>query len=84
MRAVAVVRSGGPEGLALVYDCGVLAEADIAAIRLQADELASYAFVDAVRVPELASALLARRIAACLEAVAAGATVSLENGRPVR
>jgi 8-oxo-dGTP diphosphatase len=73
-----------PEGLAFVYDCGVLAEADIAAIRLQADELASYAFVDAVRVPELASALLARRIAACLEAMAAGATVSLENGRPVR
>jgi 8-oxo-dGTP pyrophosphatase MutT (NUDIX family) len=73
-----------PEGLALVYDCGVLTEADIAAIRLQADELASYAFVDTLRVPELASELLARRIAACLEAVAAGAAVSLENGRPVR
>ncbi|MGH3402859.1 MAG: hypothetical protein ACRDRJ_10230 [Streptosporangiaceae bacterium] len=60
----------------------MLAEADIAAIRLQADELASYAFVEAERVPDLASALLARRIAACLEAVAAGAVVSLENGRP--
>ncbi len=57
-------------------------EADIAAIRLQADELASYAFVDAGHVPELASASLARRIAACLEAVAVGTTVSLENGHP--
>jgi 8-oxo-dGTP diphosphatase len=72
-----------PEGLALVYDYGVLAASDIAAIRLQADELASYAFVEIERVPELATALLARRIAACLEAVAAGAVVSLENGRPV-
>jgi 8-oxo-dGTP diphosphatase len=70
------------EGLMLVYDGGVLSETHIAAIRLQADELASYAFVDAERVPELASALLARRIAACLKAVAAGTTVSLENGHP--
>lgn len=72
-----------PEGLALIYDGGVLAGADIAAIRLQADELASYAFVEAARVPELASALLARRITASLAAVAAGAALSLENGRPV-
>jgi 8-oxo-dGTP diphosphatase len=70
------------EGLMLIYDGGVLAEGDIASIRLQADELASYAFVEAGRVPELASASLARRIAACLEAVAAGTTASLENGHP--
>lgn len=38
--------------------------------------------VEAGRVSELTSALLARRIAACLEAVAAGTTVSLENGHP--
>lgn len=67
----------------LVYDGGVLAEKDIAGVRLQADELASYAFVETERVPELVSALLARRIAACREAVAAGTVVSLENGRPV-
>lgn len=71
-----------PEGLMLIYDGGVLAETDIAAIRLQADELASYAFVESERVPELTSGLLARRIVACLEAVAAGTTVSLENGHP--
>jgi 8-oxo-dGTP diphosphatase len=72
-----------PEGLMLVYDDGVLADADITAIQLQADELASYAFVEVDRVPELVSALLARRIAACVDAVAAGTVVSLENGRPV-
>ncbi|GAA4485191.1 NUDIX hydrolase [Actinoallomurus oryzae] len=71
-----------PEGMMFVYDGGVLTAADIARIRLQADELASYAFVDAGRVPELASAPLARRIAACLGAVAAGTAISLEDGRP--
>lgn len=69
-----------PEGLILVYDGGLLSKADIAAIRLQADELASYAFVEVDRVAELASALLARRIAACVRAVVAGTVVSLENG----
>lgn len=71
-----------PEGLIMVYDGGVLADADIAAIRLPADELASYAFVDVEHVPELASTLLARRIAACAQAAAAGTTVSLEHGHP--
>jgi 8-oxo-dGTP diphosphatase len=69
-----------PEGLVLVYDGGELAGTDIAAISLQAGELSSFAFVERERVPEMASALLARRIAACIEAAAAGTTVSLENG----
>ncbi|MBO0819256.1 MAG: NUDIX hydrolase [Nocardiopsaceae bacterium] len=69
-----------PEGLILVYDGGVLSEADIAAIRLLADELASYAFVDVEQVAERASALLARRIAGCVQAVTTGTVVSLENG----
>lgn len=72
-----------PEGLMLVYDGGVLAEEESAGIRLQADELASYAFVERDRVPELTSALLARRVAACLGAVVTGTAVSLENGHPV-
>jgi hypothetical protein len=61
----------------------VLAEEEIAGIRLQADELASYAFVERDRVPELTGALLARRIAACLSAVITGTAVSLQNGHPV-
>jgi 8-oxo-dGTP diphosphatase len=71
------------EGLMLVYDGGVLTPDDIRAIRLPADELASYAFVEPERVSELASAVLARRIDACLDAVAAGTVTSLENGRPI-
>lgn len=72
-----------PEGLILVYDGGVLKADDIAAIRLKADEVASYAFVEAERVGELVSELLARRIAACLDAVDAGTALSLENGFPI-
>lgn len=75
-------RPGRPEGLMLVYDGGVLTETEIAAIRLPADELASHAFVEPDRVPEAAGVLLARRVAACLEAIATGVPVSLEDGHP--
>jgi 8-oxo-dGTP diphosphatase len=71
------------EGLMFVYDGGVLTPADIKAIRLPADELASYAFVEPERIPELASAPLARRIAACLDAAATCTAISLENGHLV-
>jgi 8-oxo-dGTP diphosphatase len=69
------------EGLMFVYDGGVLAESDITRIRLPVDELASSAFVEPERVPELVNALLARRISASLEALAAGTALSLEDGR---
>ncbi|GAB2811150.1 NUDIX hydrolase [Actinoallomurus bryophytorum] len=71
------------EGLMLVYDGGVLTPDDIRAIRLPADELASYAFVEPERVSERAGALLGRRIAACLDAMATQTAISLENGQPV-
>ncbi|MDN3358233.1 NUDIX hydrolase [Actinomadura sp. DC4] len=76
-------RPGRPEGLMLVYDGGVLTEAEIAAIRLPADELASYAFLAPDRVPGAAGEVLARRIAACLEAIATGVPASLEDGHAV-
>ncbi|MDL4775298.1 NUDIX domain-containing protein [Actinomadura xylanilytica] len=72
-----------PEGLMLLYDGGVLPDDDAARIRLPADELVSHAFVTADRIPDLAGPLLARRIAACLNSVATGTTLSLEDGRPV-
>lgn len=72
-----------PEGLMLVYDGGMLTDADITAIRLPADELASYAFIEPTRVGELVSPLLARRITACMDAIATGTTLSLEDGRPL-
>jgi hypothetical protein len=67
----------------VVYDGGVLAPGEVAAITLQDDELAGYEFVKPGEVPERVSPLLARRIAACVDAVVAGTVISLEDGCPV-
>jgi 8-oxo-dGTP pyrophosphatase MutT (NUDIX family) len=71
-----------PEGLVIVYDGGVLSTQEAAAIRLTDGELAAFAFVDRNDVAGLVTPLLARRIAACLDAVAAGSVAALENGSP--
>jgi len=70
-----------PEGLIVVYDGGVLAASEVAAITLQDGELAGYEFVEPGKVAERVSPLLARRIAACVEALMAGTVISLEDGR---
>ncbi len=72
-----------PEGLIVVYDGGVLTESEIAAISLQDGELAGFEFVPPGEVPVRVSPLLGRRIAACVDAVAEGLPVSLEDGSPV-
>jgi 8-oxo-dGTP diphosphatase len=69
-----------PEGLIVVYDGGVLAVNDIEAIVVQEGELAGYAFVHSDQVPSKVTPLVARRIAACLDALAAGTVASLEGG----
>jgi 8-oxo-dGTP pyrophosphatase MutT (NUDIX family) len=69
-----------PEGLVVVYDGGVLAAEEAAAIRLAEGELARFAFVDRDDVPGLVTPLLARRVAACLDAAGAGSVAALENG----
>lgn len=71
-----------PEGLIVVYDCGVLTVDDIGAIRVQDGELAGFAFVDPDRVAGRVTQLVARRISACLDALAAGTVASLEGGSP--
>ncbi len=75
-------RPGHPEGLIVVYDGGVLMPGEVAAIMTQDDELAGYAFVEPDEVAERVSPLLARRIAACVDAVRAGTVISLEDGCP--
>jgi 8-oxo-dGTP diphosphatase len=72
-----------PEGLIVVYDGGVLAPGEVAAITLQDGELGGYEFVKPGEVAERVSPLLARRISACVDAVAAGTVISLEDGCPV-
>ena len=71
-----------PEGLIVVYDGGVLAANDIEAIVVPKGELAGYAFVRPDQVSQRVTPLVARRISACLEALAAGTVASLEGGNP--
>jgi 8-oxo-dGTP diphosphatase len=71
-----------PEGLIVVYDGGVLSEAEIEEIVLADGELAEFAFVARDDVAGLVTPLLARRVASCLDAVMAGAVAALENGAP--
>jgi 8-oxo-dGTP pyrophosphatase MutT (NUDIX family) len=77
-------RPGRPEGLVVVYDGGVLRAADIDAITLADGELAGFAFVEAGEVAGRVTPLVARRIAASLDAVHTGTVASLENGSPAR
>jgi 8-oxo-dGTP diphosphatase len=71
-----------PEGLLVVYDGGVLPEAEISRIVLADGELTEFAFVSADEVAARVTPLLARRAASCLEALAAGTVAALENGSP--
>ena len=71
-----------PEGVVIVYDGGILSAAETKEIVLGDDELAGYAFVEPAEVAERVTPLLARRIGACIQAVADGAVAALENGVP--
>lgn len=71
------------EGLIVVYDGGQLAGDEMDAIRLPVDELAEWSFASEEDLPGLMTPLLARRVAACLSARAAGAAVYLEDGAPL-
>jgi 8-oxo-dGTP pyrophosphatase MutT (NUDIX family) len=75
-------RPGRPEGLIVVYDGGVLTSNDIRAITVQDGELAGFGFVHPDQVAGQVTPLVARRITACLDAVATGAVASLEDGSP--
>ena len=72
-----------PEGLIVVYDGGVLSDAEIKEIVLADGELAGFAFVARDGVAGLVTPLLTRRVTSCLDALAAGAVAALENGSPV-
>ncbi len=68
--------------LLLVFDGGTLTAEQLGAIRLQADELASYAFRDPAKAVTLLIPRLGRRVAAAIDAHQAGRTTYLENGVP--
>jgi 8-oxo-dGTP diphosphatase len=68
--------------LLLVFDGGALTAEQVNAIRLQADELASYAFHDPAEAVTLLIPRLGRRVAAAIDAHHAGRTTYLERGVP--
>jgi 8-oxo-dGTP diphosphatase len=68
--------------LLFVFDGGTLTPEQVDAIRLQAEELASYAFRHPAEVVTLLIPRLARRVAAAIDAHQAGRTTYLECGVP--
>jgi 8-oxo-dGTP diphosphatase len=68
--------------LLLIFDGGTLTDDQLGGIRLQADELASYALRDPTEAVNLLIPRLGRRIAAALDAHEAGRTTYLECGVP--
>jgi 8-oxo-dGTP diphosphatase len=71
-----------PEGLIVIYDGGVLSEAEINGIVLAEGELTEFAFVAQDKVSTLVTPVLARRVASCLEALTTRTVAALENGSP--
>ncbi|MCP2321799.1 8-oxo-dGTP pyrophosphatase MutT (NUDIX family) [Hamadaea flava] len=73
--------------MAFVFDGGVLTEADVAAIRLQPEELRGYRFCriddEVNETAGLLPPILTKRVAAAVRARAAGVTVYLESGDPI-
>ena len=75
--------AGRSEGLAYVFDGGVLSGARLAGMRLQAEELGRMEFVAVDRVRERLTERLAARVVACARAREQEVTVYLEDGVPV-
>jgi 8-oxo-dGTP pyrophosphatase MutT (NUDIX family) len=68
--------------LLFIFDGGTLTAEQVDAIRLQAEELASYAFHHLAETVTLLIPRLGRRVAAAVEAHHTGRTLYLERGIP--
>jgi 8-oxo-dGTP diphosphatase len=68
--------------LLFIFDGGMFTPEQVDAIRLQADELASYAFRHPAEVVTLLIPRLGRRVSAAIDAHQAGRTTYLECGVP--
>ncbi|MGI5246688.1 NUDIX domain-containing protein [Dactylosporangium sp. CA-139066] len=76
-------RPGRTEGVMFVYDGGLLDAKATANLQLPADELRSWAWCTPAESQQRLSPLLARRVAAALEATAGTVTYYLEDGKRV-
>ena len=68
--------------LLFIFDGGTLTAEQLAAVRLQADELASYTFHDSAEAVGLLIPRLGRRVGAAVDAHHAARTAYLEHGIP--
>ncbi len=68
------------DGLMLIFDGGELDLAQTSAIVLQTEELRSWAWCDETEATKRLPDMMARRVAAAVQARDAGRTVYLENG----
>ncbi|MBV9143554.1 MAG: NUDIX hydrolase [Pseudonocardiales bacterium] len=68
--------------LLLIFDGGTLTTEQLAAIHVQANELASYVFQDPAKIPTVLIPRLGRRVTAAVEAHHASHPAYLEHGIP--
>ena len=73
-------RPGRPGGLRFLFDCGQLAERDLAAVLLQPEEISEHRLVTPREAAGLLRKPIRRRVRAARRACS---TVYLEEGRPV-
>lgn len=73
-------KDGRERGIRFLFDCGTVSDDELAAIRLQREELSEYRLVDLAEAQTLLSGPVRRRVMA---AVGAEQCLYLEDGRPV-
>jgi 8-oxo-dGTP diphosphatase len=72
-----------PEEMVLIYDGGVLDSAEIGSIVVADGEIDGFGFFAPPQVDSHVRPVVARRIGACLEALATQTVAALENGRAI-
>ena len=70
-----------PDGIMFVFDGGVLPSGQFDQIRLQSDEIASIKYFTLNEIAPRARPSMARRLHACVEALAVGRPLYLNFGR---
>lgn len=73
-------KPGRPGGVRFLFDCGAVGPAEIAAIKLQPEEIAEHRFVEVAQALQLLSGPVRRRVS---QGASRKGCIYLEEGRPV-